>query len=478
MKLSYKIFCVYLLVSFILLILMMATLRFFAFRHFQEVEKRLEQETLTILSYELAIEYQRNNNWNRFKTSPEILNRFIRKALPGKPDDLPLSDPPGPPGPQRPNRPPGPPEHLVVKPHQRIALYDAAKILIAGPGFDIDKMIFKPITLHDQIVGWVGLYRQSGPPHPFRGPVLKEKLDVFYTIGIIIFILTGIVSYFLSRHILSPVNKLIQGTKALTRFKFDTRIDVHTKDELGQLAKDFNQMAKTLETYETMRKQWVVDISHELRTPLSILRGEIEAIQDGVRTFSREGMKSLHSETIYLETIVNDLHLLSMADTGALTMKTDIIKPIEILKTVLNLFNTRFEQEDLSLDVRLINEKTCIIGDKDRLKQLFSNIFENNLKYTRKPGKLTIWDNLHSHVLTIYIQDTGPGVPPGCVDKLFDRLYRVDRSRTREHGGSGLGLSICKTIALAHNGDIIAKNCDHGGLNISIQLPVSKKGSK
>jgi len=470
MKLSYEIFAVYLLVSFILLILAMATLRFYAFQHFQEVEVRLEKETQTILSYELALEYQRENNWDTFKNAPETFEIFIEQALHVKEELLPF---PKPLDFHRP--PPGlsqAPEEMFLKPHQRIALYDADKKKIAGPDFRNKKISFKAITINGRAVGWIGLHRQNHPPHPLKTPPLKEKLKIFYTIGIIIFILAGIVSYVLSRHILSPINKLTCGTKALTRFQFDTRIDVNTKDELGQLAGDFNKMAKRLETYENMRKQWLVDISHELRTPLSILRGEIEAIQDGVRTLSRQRIQSLHFEIISLETIVNDLHLLSMADTGLLTMKSDTIKPVKVLKRVLFLLEKRFEQEGLHLDTEIRNEKVNIIGDNDRLKQLFLNILENNLKYTQKNGAIRIWDEIYNNSLHIYIEDSGPGVPSSSIDKLFNRLYRVDRSRIRKQGGSGLGLSICKTIAKAHNGDIIAANSNGRGLKINIQLPL------
>jgi two-component system sensor histidine kinase BaeS len=290
-------------------------------------------------------------------------------------------------------------------------------------------------------------------------------------VGLIVFILAGLVSYGLSRYILSPVNKLMAGTLALMDFKFDTHIEVGTKDELGLLAQDFNRMAKTLEAYEALKKQWVVDISHELRTPLSVLKGEIEAILDGIRPFSPERMESLHSEILYLEHIVNDLHLLSMADAGALTMKPKPIRPVEILKTTLVLFENRFEQEELTLVNRLTCHKEKISGDRDRIRQLFSNLIDNSLKYTRKPGTLTLADRIENRMLIIVMEDSGPGVPPEAVDKLFNRLYRVDPSRNRG-GGSGLGLSICKTIVSAHGGEILAGTIKGSGLTITLKLPL------
>jgi two-component system sensor histidine kinase BaeS len=125
--------------------------------------------------------------------------------------------------------------------------------------------------------------------------------------------------FLLSRHLLRPIKKLADGTQALTARQFKTRIDVHTKDELGQLASGFNIMAQTLERYEQTQKQWLSDIAHELRTPLSILQGEIEAIQDGVREVNRKMFDSLHAEVLHVTKIVNDLHELSMADSGPFT---------------------------------------------------------------------------------------------------------------------------------------------------------------
>ena len=330
---------------------------------------------------------------------------------------------------------------------------------------------FRPIRLHNQIPGWIGLHEMKYLPRPEKKLFFKDNSEIFYTVGMIVFVLAGLVSYGLSRYILSPVNKLVRGTRALTGFRFDTRIDVRTKDELGLLAQDFNRMAETLETYETMRKQWMLDISHELRTPLSILKGEIEAILDGIRPFSPERMESLHSEILYLEHLVNDLHFLSMADAGALTLKPEPIRPVEILKTVLAFFDTRFEQEGLTLVDRLTCDKEEISGDRDRIRQLFSNLIDNSLKYTRKPGTLTLEDRIENRMLMMIFKDSGPGVPPEAVDKLFNRLYRVDPSRNRA-GGSGLGLSICKTIVSAHGGKIFAVTTKGSGLTITLKLPL------
>ena len=245
-------------------------------------------------------------------------------------------------------------------------------------------------------------------------------------------------------------------------------------DELGQLVADFNVMAQTLEQYEEMRKQWISDISHELRTPLSILRGEIEAMQDGVRDLNREALESLHSEVWHLGKIVDDLHELCMADSGALHLERKPIDPIEVLKETLKLFHTSFEQAQIEIQSDVLPDKGIILsGDGSRLAQLYANILENTLRYADAPGTLRILCDISAAHLTVAFEDSGPGVPKESLNRLFDRLYRVDSARTRTKGGSGLGLAICRAIAENHGGTISAVNGASGGLRIEIMLPIT-----
>jgi len=286
--------------------------------------------------------------------------------------------------------------------------------------------------------------------------------------------LAAVVAFFLSRHLLAPVEKLTAGTQALMSRRFDTRIEVKTKDELGQLAVDFNAMAQTLERYEQMRHQWISDIAHELRTPLSILRGEIEALQDGVREINRDTLDSLSVEARHLSKIVDDLHELSMADTEALSMKKVPIDPAAILGETLGRFTQSLTESHIAIENNLENQSPItIIGDADRLRQLFSNLVENVLRYADAPGVLKIGQARTANRLILSFEDSGPGVPEEALGHLFDRLYRVDRSRVRTHGGSGLGLSICKSLVNALGGEIRAANGNLGGLRIEVEFPLT-----
>jgi two-component system sensor histidine kinase BaeS len=308
---------------------------------------------------------------------------------------------------------------------------------------------------------------------------LRRQTKGFYLIGGPILLLVAIVAFFLSEHFLSPIKQLTTGTEALTSRKFETRIDVQSKDELGQLASDFNTMAQTLKKYEKMRQQWISDISHELRTPLAILQGEIEALQDGVRAINSKALASLQSEVVQLNKIVDDLHMLTSADSRGLNIKMVPVKPLQILRRAVDLNKTRLEQKNIEVKFALdADENTVVIGDADYLTRLFLNLTENSLRYTDPPGKLKILGRTASDTLTICFEDSAPGVPQNSLRYLFDRLYRVDKSRSRELGGSGLGLSICKQIVEIHGGNILAANGALGGLAITIELPLEEKKPK
>ena len=371
-------------------------------------------------------------------------------------------------------RPPKPQDRLP-RSARGLAFFDAHKQPIAGgrPGISSNNYTLKAIEVNAKTVGWLGLYKREHLTNPLVIAFLKRQSQAFYLIGAPILLLAAILAFLLSKHLLAPIKQLTAGTQALSSRQFTKRIDVRSQDELGQLAADFNTMAQTLERYEQMRQQWISDISHELRTPLSILRGELEGVLDGVREVNREALESLLAEVLHVSKIVNDLHQLSLADTGALAFKKEPVDPLQILKNTLHIFRTRLEQRKIELQDDLDSvEPAIVLGDADRLTQLFSNLLENTLRYAEVSAKLKVWNNRAQKRLTIYIEDSGPGVPQKSLAHLFDRLYRVEKSRSRSQGGSGLGLSICQSIVENLGGEIRAANGPSGGLQIEIVLPL------
>ncbi len=484
LKFRHKVFLAFLLNSLIVVVCMILIGRYFSERHFETYISKVEAETVTKLLEALSQEYRRSGNWDSVLQDPGLWFG-LRRAGPDMPPGTGLSGPPllhfdplsmergrvhPPHGGLDPPPPGPPPQHPPIPP---IALFDAEKRpLTPGDRSPQDSYRLTPIMADARLVGWLGLRKHERPTHHLDVEFARQQSQIFYAIGAVALILAFFVTLVLSRQLLAPVKELETGTRALTSRRFDTRIAVRSNDELGQLAAGFNAMGQALEKHQQTQQQWLVDISHELRTPLAILRGEIEAMQDGVRTVTRQGLDSLHLEVMHLGRIVGDLHDLSLIESGSFSPEPTAVNPLEILTETLECFRTRLNQRGIRLDMHKTMEgDVLILADADRLKQVFSNLLENTLRYAKVPGVLKISIEVGTGELSASFEDSGPGVPEESLALLFDRLYRVDGARSREHGGSGLGLAICKSIVESFGGKIEASNSSTGGLKVSMAFP-------
>lgn len=509
-RLFLKFLLLLLVTSLSVVILMVVTMQFFVYRNFSDYVIQQELDTLDGLVEALSIEYQKGDTWEKFRNDPRRWHDIVTRYFPASESHLP--PPPGYDLHERPldregrailndeerrarndNRPkreydreragrdwrprPMPPRRVpeLSSMARRLSLFDVAKKIVFGNPV-LSEQILKKIEMNNQVIGWLGLKKESHMTRPTDISFLKRQSRAFYMIGVIVLMMALIVSIIFSRHLTSPVKKLAKGAKAIRNRRFDERITVTSNDELGQLAQDFNAMAQTLQSFENVRRQWLTDIAHELRTPLAVLRGEIEALQDGIRKINSQAIDSLHAEVMVLSKIVNDLSLIAKTESGIIEMKRTPIDPVQVLRTTMQRFKTRFDDRQINIRTDFQNsDSMMILGDADKLTQVFSNIFENTLRYTQSPGTLTVGSDSTKDQVRISIEDSGPGVPEESLSRLFDRLYRTDSARTRETGGSGLGLSICKSIIEAHQGGIWAKNGKSGGLRIVIQLPWHKQ---
>ena len=485
LKFRHKVFLAFLLNSLFIIVCILWIGIYFAERHFREYVGKVEAERVTKLVDALGQEYMRHGNWDSVRQDPGLWFG-LRWLGPGMPPGNEIAVPPlFPPAPHSQKReggppppmglishPPGPPPvHLTDLP---IALFDVDKrpMTPLGDSSSQDDYRLKPIEVDGKLVGWLGFIKHEPPTHHLEFEFIRRQSQTFYAIGFVALILAVLVTFILSRHLLAPVKQLERGTRALISRRFDTRIAVKSQDELGQLAAGFNEMAKALERHQQTQQQWLVDISHELRTPLAILRGEIEAMQDGIRKVTRQRLDSLHLEVLHLSRIVSDLHDLSLIESGSFRSELKAVNPLEIVAETLESFRIRFEQRGIRLDMHGVTEGDILISaDADRLRQLFSNLMENTLRYANVPGILKISLQIEPGELSVTFEDSGPGVPEESVALLFDRLYRVDRARSREYGGSGLGLAICKSITESFGGKIEASNSPAGGLKISMFFP-------
>jgi len=498
-KLSVKIFAAFLFVTIFSVVMMVGTIRYFADRNFEAYVQSREMETLANFADTMASFYTDNGGWAVLITRPGIWLELTesagfefysapppsRKAIPGRRSDHKFAHPPPPHhlppevglhgGPDTRNMPHPPPGPMREPVHRElpINLFDVNKELIAGQLRYFSELSTVPITVNNQIVGWLGLKFGPNLSHPLDREFMQKQSQVFYLIGGGILIVSTLIALLLTNHLLTPIQQLSAATRALTQRDFKTRIPVESSDELGNLAENFNNMAKRMEDYERHQQQWLSDISHELRTPLSVLIGEIEALQDGIRQPDTASLASLGDEAKHLGKIVNDLHELSMVEAGGLLMERQSLDPVSILDQTIRLFKNRYDGCGIKVETNLKSPSVLTVnGDPDRLMQLFSNLLENTFQHADKPCVLSVRQVCEENHFRVFFEDTGPGVSPEALPHLFERLYRADASRSRSTGGSGLGLAICKSIAENHQGKIQARNGEKGGLLIAVTLPI------
>lgn len=330
----------------------------------------------------------------------------------------------------------------------------------------------KPITNHDEIVGWVIVSAADKISNEADISFDKQQLRTSWIIAGFTVFIALLITLILSRSMIRPVKRLVEATHKLASGDFSVRVNPTSKDEISQLATDFNQLASTLEKNEQIRRDYMADISHELRTPLSILKGELEALQDGVRKPTTETLNSLLFEVTNLTKLVNDLHQLSLSDRGSLTYRKKFIDINDVILLAVASYHHAYQAKEIKLTTQLDDISPLIVqADPDRMIQLFHNLLENSMRYTYSGGQLQISTQKKQNTVYIVFEDSAPGLDKLQYEAIFQRFYRAENSRNRASGGSGLGLAICENIVEAHNGHINAMPSSLGGIKILIQLP-------
>lgn len=354
----------------------------------------------------------------------------------------------------------------------RAMLLDARRSLIFGRQELVSELQLHPIESSGQVVGFLGLL----PGRPDNQLVdlrfMQRQVQAFAWIALLMLALSALLALLLAYGLGKPIKRIAAAAKRLAVGDYAIRLPVESNDELGQLARDFNEMAAALEQSEQARRRWVADISHELRTPLAVLRGELEALQDGIRPMDTTAVDSLLTDVLRLSRLTDDLYQLALSDQGALSYRKSVLNPKLLLQADLAALLPKFQQKGLQVKWEDDgNTAVELYADADRLSQLFRNLLTNSLNYTESGGCLRIRVVAKAGQWLVEFADTPPGVGEAERAQLFERFYRVEASRSRHHGGAGLGLAICRNIVAAHNGQITAEPSDLGGLAIHIALP-------
>ncbi len=434
---------------------------------FHEYLRNLDQSRLEQMTRSLEEAYAEHGDWEFLRENPRfwigtLQNMRTDEAASiraGRPEpDGRLGGPPGPPRPGRQRWP--------------FMVLDAERRPVFGRTEEMEGADFRPVMHDGKPVGYVGIMppRQFLNQHQLRFLKQQKSELVLAAGGMVLAVM--LVSLPLAKRLVRPIRAITAATGDLASGKYDVRVPAGSGDELGQLARDFNTMALTLEKNEQARRQWVADISHELRTPVAILRAELEALLDGIRNVTPETIQSLHAEVVRLNRLVEDLYQLSVSDIGALTYRKEHLVLSEVLNNSIDSHRQEFQKKNVALVEDLKEPGLAVFGDFERLNQLFTNLLENSLRYTDPEGTLVVRLRGDQQQAIVEFEDSAPGVPESELNRLFDRLYRVESSRSRTSGGAGLGLAICKNIVEAHQGTITAEASRLGGLLIRITFPV------
>jgi signal transduction histidine kinase len=325
--------------------------------------------------------------------------------------------------------------------------------------------------------GAIGTFYITPEPSPGVGLISLQILYLtigrfFLWGGLVAVAIAVALAFFLSRRTLTPVKALTSAAERLGRGDFSQRVQIKDKGELGELAQTFNSMAGDLEHAEKLRQNMVADVAHELRTPLSNIQGYLEALRDGVMKPDKETIRSLHEEASLLSRLVDDLQELSLAEAGELKLVLRAEDIGGLIRQAVAAVEAQKKAKGLVLTVEL-PELPPVNIDSRRIGEVLRNLLENAVAHTGKGDTVIVAARQLDRLVEISVTDTGEGIPAKELPNIFERFYRVDKSRARATGGSGLGLTIARRLVEAHGGGIEVQSEPGKGSRFAFTVPVA-----
>jgi len=329
-----------------------------------------------------------------------------------------------------------------------------------------DDIIFK-LTVNDELVGYLIITSFT----------LAERFGlaraILLPVGIISFILIlfmVIVATLLMRRFVNPLADVIYAARDVADGKLDTRLPTEGPQDLRSLSESFNAMASSLERNDRERRDMLADVAHELRTPLSVIRGRLEGIVDGIYPENGPQVSMALDQTYVLERLVEDLRLLTLAESRQLPFARHPVDLGQLVERTLEVFSAEAQEKNISLAFAERGGDLTASVDPQRFEQVLGNLVGNAIRYVPEGGR--VWVTAHGAAdgLSLTVNDNGPGLPPEDLPFIFDRFWRKDKSRARVSGGTGLGLAIAKQLVEAQGGQISARNLPEGGLQIVVEL--------
>lgn len=485
-------------VTSLLSVLAMALAARWSFQHgFLDYLGQQELTRIAPLREALVPIYARSGSWEYFERNPDAWPRFVDDTLqpqygppPGAPPRAPEESlgesPPGPheqdaPAPQEAGRPRHPPD-----PHQpppppppellglRVHLLDGQGRLVAGVPPTVGEPFRLPIESDGAAIGWLVL----SPPQWFEDDLAQRfnsqhnRSLAWISLGVLA--PAFLLGWLFGKGLLRRIRILARGARELASGNFDTRIADHGQDELSALSEDFNRLARALESNQELRRRSMADVSHELRTPVAVARAELDALIDDIRPCTKANLEKLQGRLLALGRLLDDLYDLALSDAGALAYRFSPLDLGETVQVAVSQMEGAFARQGIALHLEC-NDALPMDGDRGRLRQVLDNLLGNSLRYTDAGGVTRVVAERAGAWIRVSVEDTAPGVEPEALERLFDRFYRVETSRSRAKGGAGLGLAICRNIIEAHQGSIHARASDTGGLAVEFRLPADSQ---
>lgn len=287
-----------------------------------------------------------------------------------------------------------------------------------------------------------------------------------------------VLGVFLFRQIVAPVQTVTTAAQRVAAGAFNQRVPITSRDEIGQLATAFNQMAEALVRDQQLRRNMIADIAHELRTPLSVIHANLEAMQDGVLSPDSQEIALLQEKTLLLSRLVADLRLLSLAEAGQLKLERAPVDLSALLSREVEHLRMQADGREVNLELQIADPLPTVDVDADRIRQVFGNLVGNALRYTAAGGRIIVRAFEGSQAsntpeVVVEVSDSGRGIAPEDLPYVFDHFYRADKSRSRTSGGSGIGLAIVKQLVEAHGGRVWVKSQLGEGATFTFAIPVA-----
>ena len=350
----------------------------------------------------------------------------------------------------------------------RLSLYDEKHQFIVGEPAT-DQIAYRPILVDQKVVGYLGLkpvldQDDASSINFFSNQ--KRYLLLVYALTVLSSLVAALL---MATYFKKPIQRLLNATLELTRGNYQHQVVIKRNDELGDLSNQLNHLADILHQHEESRRQWVADTSHELKTPLAVLQAQIEAMQDGIRKATPEHLDAMMRQVSSLKKLTQDLADLAQADAQQLKCYFAEVNPWDVVLQEVDNFKSTFEQNQL--EVSLSGEGALLSLDRDRFKQIIVNLLGNCVRYTEQGGKIQIHTQQNEHEWVLYVDDSPFGLSDEQLARLGERFYRVDDSRTRSTGGTGLGLALSCKLAQALGGSLAFNHSPLGGLRCVLTFP-------